>query len=67
MILWRRSGYAFRLGYFRSITNKKDEEFKLGFRDMIIGGPEWHPNPVMYEREDFRRLRQISAISWRYR
>lgn len=58
MIIWRRRGYAFRLGYFRSITNKKDDEFKLGLRSiLILNEPSWHPNPVTHERDNFCRIK----------
>lgn len=57
MIIWRRRGYTFRLEYFRSITNKKDDEFKLGLRDMILSEPAWNPNPAMYERDHFCRIK----------
>jgi hypothetical protein len=66
MIRWYRRGYLYRLGYFRSITKKNDTEFELGLRDKT-SGVSWHPNPVRYERDNFIRQRQISAISWKYR
>lgn len=68
MIIWRKRGYTFRLGYFRSITNKKDEEFKLGLRSMILSDePSWHPNPVTYERDHFRRIKLHNISPGKYR
>lgn len=67
MIVWRRRGYAFRLGYFRSITDKKDEEFKLGLRSMIVDEPAWHPNPVTYERDHIRRMKIHKIPANQYR
>lgn len=66
MIYMRRSGYLYRLGYFRSITRRKDAEFALAMKDLIISEPMWHPNPAAYERDHFRRMKIHSISQGKY-